>query len=174
MDRLHDRTLPLDDMCDGIVERYHASLHRALPRIRGELDALAGAGKSPAFEPIRVAFSELADSIQGHLAKEENLLFPAVAALSSADRAGRGRPPLPFATILHPIRVMEAEHVRIENALEQLCELALEVPEPDAAAPAWRQCLSDLSHLDADLREHHQLENEILFPAALDLERRVL
>jgi iron-sulfur cluster repair protein YtfE (RIC family) len=38
---------------------------------------------------------------------------------------------------------------------------------------AWRQCLTQLAQLDADLREHHRTENEVLFPRALELERRL-
>jgi len=174
MDRLRDSTRPLDAMCDDIVERYHASLHRSLPIIRDELADLAASAESPTLEVMRVAFSELADKIRAHLAKEEQLLFPALEALSLAERDGRGRPPLPFATILHPVRVMEAEHAGIENALDQLRDFALDVPEPETLNPLWRQCLSHLSQLAAELTEHHCIENEVLFPAALELERRVL
>lgn len=174
MDRLHDSTRPLDAICDDIVERYHASLHHTLPQIRNELTDLAGSGASPTLEMMRVAFVELAFRIQSHLAKEENLLFPALEALYRAHRTGASRPPLPFATVLHPIRFMEAEHLVIESALDQVREFALKVPEADTLTAAWRRCMTDLKQLDADLREHHRIENEVLFPAALDLERRVL
>jgi regulator of cell morphogenesis and NO signaling len=120
------------------------------------------------------AFGELAELIEAHLAKEENLLFPALEALANAERMGRSRPPLPFVTVLHPIRLMEAEHVRIELALDRLRELVLAVSEPDTLSASWHQCMAELSHLDDDLREHHRTENEHLFPQALELERRIL
>jgi regulator of cell morphogenesis and NO signaling len=102
------------------------------------------------------------------------LLFPAIAALAEADRAGTRRPPLAFATVLHPIRVMEAEHARIERAVGRMRELAQAVPEPDTLSPNWRHCMADLATLDAELREHHRAENEVLFPRALEVERRLL
>jgi hypothetical protein len=34
--------------------------------------------------------------------------------------------------------------------------------------------VAELSELDTDLREQHRAENEILFPRALELERRLL
>jgi len=173
MDRAYDGGRPLDAICDAIVERYHASLHESLPLIRHELDEIVSAGASPTLTVLRSAFTELADQIESHLAKEENLLFPAIEALAHAERAGGGRPEHPFSTVLHPIRLMEAEHVRIESALDQLRQCAREVGEPDTLLPAWGRCMTALRQLDEELHEQHRIENELLFPAALELERQV-
>lgn len=173
MDRGHEGGRPLDAMCGAIVERYHASLHHSLPLMGEELAAMAAIATSPALGRMRVAFVELAGQIESHLAKEENLLFPAIEALIAAQRSGAGRPELPFSTMLHPIRLMEAEHVRIESALGDLRDRAREVGEPDALLPAWRHFMAALRQLDDELHEHHRIENELLFPAALELERQV-
>ena len=173
MERLESGT-SIELLCDTIVDRYHASLHEWLPRIRDELTTMSATASSPALEMLRVAFAEVADQIASHLAKEEHLLFPAIAALSSAERAGGHRPAPVFATVLHPIRCMEAEHVRIETALDRLRELARAVTEADALSPQWRHGMADLARLDAELRQHNRTENEVLFPRALDLERRLL
>ncbi len=173
MDRL-DAAPPLDVLCGDIVERYHAALHRELPVIRDELSALCDATDSPTLRDIRFAFSGLADQIEGHLAKEEHLLFPALAALAAADREGNRRPPMAFVELVHPIRVMEAEHLRIEAAMDRLRDLVLEVAEPDCLLPGWRRCLVALAQLDRNLAEHHRQEGDHLFPRALDLEHRLL
>lgn len=172
MNLSHDASRPLDAMCADMAQ-YHASLRRSLPRIRASLDALAANDPPPAVALMRAAFASLADMLESHLTKEENLLFPALSALLDAERMGRSRPPLPFATLLYPIRMMETEHLRIENALDILRQFATDA----AAAPSsaeWRRCLGELRHLDDELRDHDRFENEILFPAALDLERRVV
>lgn len=168
-----DSEAPLDELCDDIIERYHTALHRALPLIADELAALAASSASPSMSAMREAFSDLAEQIEAHLAKEENLLFPALHALADADQPGAVRASQTFVTVLHPIRLMEAEHVRIELALDRLRELALTVSEPDTLSPAWHRCMTDLSKLDAELREHHRTENEVLFPRALELERSI-
>lgn len=173
MDRGHEGGRPLDAMCAAIVERYHASLHHSLPLMGDELAAMAATATSPAIGRIRAAFVELAGQIESHLAKEENLLFPAIEALIAAQRDGAGRPALPFSTMLHPIRLMEAEHIRIESALSELRHRARDVGEPDTLLPAWHRFLAALRRLDDELHEHHRIENELLFPAALELERHV-
>ncbi len=174
MDRDGDTAPPLDVLCVDIVERYHAALHRALPGIRDELTALCGSDASQALRAVRNGFSDLTDQIEGHLAKEEHLLFPALEALAVAERETGRRPATTFVTVLHPIRLMETEHARIELALQHLHGLTLDVSEPDSLLPGWRRCLSDLALLDRNLRDHHRAEDEVLFPLALDLERRLL
>lgn len=174
MDRPDDVALPLDALCADVVERYHLSLHRALPLIRSELASLCHESDSPALHEVRLAFSALADQIEGHLAKEEHLLFPAVEALAAAERDGSRQPATPFVTLLHPIRLMEAEHLRIESAVERLRDLVLEVAEPDCLMTGWRRCLLALAELDRDLREHRRAQDEVFFPRVLELERRVL
>ena len=160
--------------CDTIVDRYHAALQEALPRIRDAMASVSTTAASPELEMLRVAFDELAEQIEFHLAKEEHLLFPAFAALSAADRAGGHRPATAFVTVLHPIRVMEADHARIEESLDRIRVLARAVVEPEAPASAWRHCMADLAKLDAELRADHRTENEVLFPRALELEQRLL
>jgi regulator of cell morphogenesis and NO signaling len=174
MDRVDVATRPLDMLCVGIVERYHAALHRDLPAIRDQLLSLCRARGAAVFESVHLAFSDLADLIEGHLAKEEHLLFPALEALATAYREGRRRPPMPFVSLVHPIRVMEAEHLRIETAMEHLRSLVLEVTEPESLIPTWRRCLTALAQLDRDLADHHTYETTQLFPRALELENRML
>ena len=173
MEHLIDRTANIELLCDAIVDRYHASLQEWLPQIRDEIRSMSAAAACPELETLRVAFEALADQIESHLAKEEHLLFPAIVALSAAEREGTRRPALAFATMLHPIRLMEAEHDRIETAVDRLRGLARNVGEPGTLSPAWRRCMADLARLERELREHHRAENEVLFPRALELERRV-
>ena len=173
MDLTRDSSLGIDALCAEIVQRYHASVHRSLARIRENFAALSADGAIAA-DRTRVAFEELAEYIVAHLAKEEALLFPALESLAAADREGGGRPMLPFTALVHPIRVMEAEHMRIEELLARVRDEARAVAEPESLQPRWRECMSELALLDSDLREHHRTENEVLFPRALDLERRLL
>ena len=173
MNRLDQDLVGVDALCDAIVDRYHATLHERLPRIQDRLTAIGATASSPAFEMVRSAFREVAGLIELHMAKEEQLLFPAIAALSMAERRGE-RAATAFATVLHPIRAMEAEHARIELAIDRLRELARAVVKPDSLHAQWHHCMTELAKLDAELREHHRTENELLFPRALELERRLL
>ena len=174
MDRQADSGAGVDTLCALVVQRDHASLRLALPRIAGLLAELEQS--APSSQPIsmRAAFADLADQIRANLAKEENLLFPAIEALSLAERLQVRPAPLPFVTLVHPIRVMETDHARIEEAIERLRGMARAAAGSYRRSSLWQRCAVELAALDAELRAHHSTENEVLFPRALELERRVL
>jgi len=174
VERLIENGVNIESLCDAIIDRYHSAVQDALSPIRRSMASMTETAASPELELVRLAFDEIADQIEHHLAKEQHLLFPAFAALAAADRRGGRRPATAFATVLYPIRLMEAEHARIEMALDRLRELARAAIEPDGPSPTWRRCLADLAKLDADLRQHHRSEKEMLFPRALELEQRLL
>lgn len=165
--------MSLDALCREVIARYHAPLHRRLPRMRAALDRLAADGGNRDVEVMRRVFAGLADRLESHMAKEEHLLFPAIIALAGAGRERGGRSGSPFVTVLHPIRMLEAEHAAIEAALDQVRALARDLDGPDVRSPGWQRCLADLAELHADLHAHHRTENEVLFPRALEAERRL-
>lgn len=170
----HDVAPPIDETCASIVSGHHAYLHRALPIIQEDLGRLADDDcAAGVLAETRTVVADLVQQVKSHLLKEENLLFPALSALAQAEREGAKRPALPFPTVLHPIRMMETEHARIEAVMARLRALTRGFAPEDHATVAWRHCLTQLAQLDADLREHHRTENEELFPRALELERRL-
>lgn len=174
-ERSDDSRRPVDELCGLIVARHHAYVYRAIPYISRRLDTLAERESAAVavLADTRAAFADLAHQLLGHFAKEENVLFPALEAMAKADREGGYRPALPFPTVLHPIRLMETEHARIETAMDRLRQVTDGFVAPEGASDGWRQCLSAFARLDEDLRLHLRAENEVLFPRALELERRL-
>lgn len=165
----------LDELCDDVLKRHHAFAHGSVPMIRGWLATLAERQPvdSPHLVEVRDAFGEFGDLLLGHMAKEENILFPALVALAEAARARRGRPALPFPTVLHPIRMMETEHARLELCMARIRALTDGFMVADGSSDAWRQIVDELARLDDSLRAHLRIENETLFPLALDVESRL-
>lgn len=164
---------PVDALCDDILVRHHAPAHVAIPRIRGHLAALLEQEPGAVPPALPTAFAELADLLLNHLAKEENILFPALVSMAEADRDGRARPLMPFPTVLHPIRAMEAEHARLSAATESLRVVANDFAVGPEASEALRRVMRELAAFRADLLEHLHVENDVLFPRALDLDRRL-
>lgn len=164
---------PLDELCGHILERHHAYAHGALPVIRSWLSSLPTPEAAlPLMVDVRAAFQDLADQLTAHLAKEETILFPALAAMAQAYRDGGSRPSLPFPTVAHPIRLMESEHARIESAIARLRAMTGGFSVPDEASESWKRAFRELARLDEELKVHLHVENDTLFPRALDMERR--
>lgn len=165
----------LDELADYIVDRHHRYVQGAIPALRAALTLAVdrwGAAHAPV-TVVRALFDELADELESHMAKEEHLVFPAIRDLASAKRRQQAAPPMPFATLLHPIRAMESEHAHAKCLLDDIRRETSRYEAPPAADDAGRECYRQLARFEADLDEHIHLENDILFPRALDLEQQV-
>ena len=65
---------------------------------------------------------------------------------------------------------MEHEHDNAGNALAKIRELTADYRLPEDACNTFRALYDGLQALEGDLHEHIHLENNILFPKAVDLE----
>lgn len=148
---------PLDALIDHILERYHAPL-------RPELDALVEMAEKVARvhhdkDPERLTrlallVRKIREELCQHMAKEETILFPWI-------RAGNGR------TAGAPITVMHQEHESHAARLRELYELTDGFRAPAGACSTWDALYLRLGELDASLKEHIHLENNVLFVRAL-------
>jgi regulator of cell morphogenesis and NO signaling len=158
-----------------IVEHHHGYIRAITPTIQGWLQKLSERHRTrhPELDDVRQAFEQLGDDLSTHMAKEEAILFPYIDDLAAASRAGGSLPRGPFATILHPVRMMEAEHEMAEEFLERLRALTNGYTPPDDGCTTFRLCYTELQRFETDLHRHVHLENNLLFPRALELEGRL-
>ena len=165
----------LDTLTRHIVERHHKYVREMIPAIDGWLAKLVArhGPRHPELAEIWECFGELARELSSHMAKEEMLLFPAIDDLAAARRAGAAAPASPFGTVLHPVRAMEDEHRAAGECLGQLRTLTSNYTPPPDACTTYRLCYGELQRFQADLVQHVHLENNVLFPRAIELERQL-
>ena len=154
-----------------IVSTHHAYLRSALPAITGDLAALLEADRSRHPELSRVAayFDQMHRDLAQHLLKEEQVLFPYVRDLATWD-ASYARQGSPFGTVENPIRMMEREHRDATDALRTIRELTHGFTAPPDGGAAYIACMAELARFERDLHRHVHLENNVLFPKAVELE----
>jgi regulator of cell morphogenesis and NO signaling len=174
-ERLTDEWTELDGLTRHIVHHHHRYVRETLPVILGWLDKLVTrhGERHPELQAVRETFAALATELTSHMAKEENILFPAIDDLAAAHRAGGQLPKSPFGTMLHPVRVMEADHRQAGDLLLRLRDLTSGYTPPADGCTTYRSCFEALNRFEADLHRHIHLENNVLFPAALELEERL-
>jgi regulator of cell morphogenesis and NO signaling len=162
-------TVPsLADLCEQIVATHHAYLRRQLPLIDRLLDRVVTAhlARHPELARLKRVFEEFAFDIGRHMAKEEQVLFPAIARLEQDGRLPAG----PFGSVRDPIAVMEHDHDRAGDELGMMRELTAGFVPPADACPTYRALLAALIDLERDMHRHVHAENNVLFPAAQRLE----
>lgn len=157
-----------------IVERHHTYVRQSLPLITEHLEKVVAAHgtRHPELGFIQSEFSKMADELSQHLLKEEQVLFPYVAALASAVNDEGPLPPDIFGTVQNPIRMMEIEHEEASDRIVAIRQLTDGFRPPPDACNTYRLLLRELEAFERDLRVHVDLENNVLFPKAVELEEQ--
>jgi regulator of cell morphogenesis and NO signaling len=158
----------LTELADHIVETHHGFLTTELPRITGLTEKVnhAHGDRRPELAKVVSTFKLMREELESHMAKEEQILFPAIRLLESESSL----PAFPFGSVANPISMMEHEHDDAGNALRRLRELTEDFTPPADACPTYRVMLESLENLEQDLHLHIHKENNILFPRAKELE----
>lgn len=154
---------PLGALIDHIVTTYHDKLREELPRLEAMATKVAHVhgAKAPFLAQVQDIVAELSADMNEHMHKEEMVLFPAIRALEEgAARHG--------AWIQAPISVMEQEHDQAAALVAQLRELSGSYVAPEWACGTFRALYAGLAELESELHVHVHLENNVLFPRALN------
>jgi regulator of cell morphogenesis and NO signaling len=166
---------PLDELVKHIVETHHEYLKLELPVLSHRLDTVVsvhGARDPEVLPRMAEVFAALRAELEMHLHKEETILFPFIEQYGRAEVRNRPMPPVPFGSIANPIAMMEREHVGAGDALAEIRALTNNFELPPYACSTVRALYAGLQALEADLHVHIHLENNILFPRAIALEKR--
>lgn len=167
----------IDFLIDYIINIHHRYLHDELPGIKDQLDRFteSHADKFPYMKDVRDHFTYLYEELQPHMLQEEEILFPYIRQIAHAHRSREAYAGLLVRTLRKPVKnVMEHEHNMVSTVLQQIRKLTRYYQPPDASCISHRVTYSLLKELDNDLVQHLFLENEILFPKAINMEKELL
>jgi regulator of cell morphogenesis and NO signaling len=118
--------------------------------------------------PLAGTFQAMKEELDAHLMKEEMVLFPLIRSLERTP--GTEAPQFHCGSVANPIRVMMAEHDSAGQALATMRGLTGAYTPPEDACNTFRAFYFGLEAIERDLHQHIHLENNILFPRALELQ----
>jgi regulator of cell morphogenesis and NO signaling len=167
---------PLVDLTRHIRERHHRYVREAIARVQPLLDKVeAKHGKNHSeIADIRRLFTEVGREMIMHMQKEEQILFPYIDALEKATNAHSSVEPPFFQTVRNPINAMMKEHDAAGELVKQIRKASSEYTAPADACTSYKTLYQDLREFEADLHQHVHLENNILFPRAVEMETGVV
>lgn len=161
----------LDFLSDYIVNTHHSYVKKIVP----DLSAYAGkvarvhGEHHPELLEINQLTQLVCDELSSHMVKEETILFPYIKHLVAAEN--RGTALKNGNTIQKEIDTMEEEHSIVGNALDKIRSLSNNFKLPEDACASYTFLYKTLDEFENDLHIHVHLENNILFPKALELEK---
>jgi regulator of cell morphogenesis and NO signaling len=173
------RPLPYNEwslsfLADYIVNTHHSYVTKTLPELKAYATKVAKVHGShhPELVPVRQLVEDIDQELTEHMVKEESILFPFIKQLEASKSNGKKLEPAGFGTVQNPINMMEHEHEAVGKNLEKIRVLTNDYAIPEDACASYKLLFKMLEEFESDLFTHIHLENNILFPKALKLEKQ--
>jgi regulator of cell morphogenesis and NO signaling len=163
---------PLAELTRHIRERHHQYVRDSIPRVRALLAKIREkhGAKHREIGEIEKLFGDVAREMTSHMQKEEQILFPHIDALErSANGSGSVEPPF-FQTVRNPIHSMMQEHDVAGELVRQIRRESNDYKAPADTCTSHQAAYQELKQFEEDLHLHVHIENNILFPRAVELE----
>ncbi|MEZ5344209.1 MAG: iron-sulfur cluster repair di-iron protein [Pyrinomonadaceae bacterium] len=164
------------ELTDYIISKHHVFTVDEIRRLTPLMDKVCGkhGPQHPELIEIQKAFQALCDELEPHMRKEEMVLFPYIKVLAAVVSTSIPVAEPHFITVQNPVRMMMTEHDSAGDLLKEMRDLSKDYSIPEGACPSYRALYFGLEELEKDLHRHIHLENNVLFPQAIELEVRVM
>ena len=165
----------LDFLSDYVINTHHNYCRESIPFISEMANKVARVHGAYHPELIQVAqvFARIAQDLSLHMVKEEKILFPFIKDLVFAKKTNSKITDQAVGEVSNPIRVMEMEHEQVGEDLSEIRELTANYTLPIDACNSYTILFKKLEEFENDLHKHVHLENNILFPKAIKLEKEL-
>jgi regulator of cell morphogenesis and NO signaling len=148
-----------------IVNTHHKFVLKNLPELVFYTQKIASVHGENHPELVEVAdlFVKINDELLQHLKNEEEVLFPAIQEVINTNSATAKK------TIVSEITRMADEHEFAGGAMDEINRITKGYKVPEDGCNTYRVAFKLLEQFEDDLHTHVHLENNILFPKALNL-----
>jgi regulator of cell morphogenesis and NO signaling len=165
--------LPLDPaslsperLIQHIVRVYHRCVREELPALAEMAHKLAAkhGNRAPELLQVQEQVESLLAAMLAHIQKEEQTIFPFLSQMD--DNIAHER----FRSVAQGIQRMVQEHESVECIVAELRRLTHGFETPAWACATHSALFSGLRSFETSLRQHVHLENDVLFPQAIQRE----
>lgn len=167
---------PLDLLADYIEKKHHRYVQDKTLEIQPYLDKICKVHgeRHPELLEIKEEFNASAGELAAHMKKEELILFPFIRKMTKAKLENTKVDAAHFGTVKNPIQMMMNEHTVEGNRFRKIEELSNNYTPPLDACNTYRVSFALLKEFEQDLHLHIHLENNILFPRAIEIEKELI
>ena len=167
------QTVPMADLISHIKSTHHKYTREEMARLAPLFDKVCSAhGQNhPELQQIRANFHGLVQELTTHMMKEEKVLFPYIVRMEEAVIQKEPVLPSSFGSVQNPVSMMEYEHDSAGSQLRAMREASSGYTAPPGACISYQTLYKALTDFEADLHQHIHLENNMLFPRAIAMEK---
>jgi regulator of cell morphogenesis and NO signaling len=168
-------SLSLAGLCDYIVKTHHTYVNEVMPFLLQKLQKLVDVhGENhPELLGVNTSFKDAAENLSAHMKKEELILFPNIHLMEKYRIEGGVRPDN-VGLASSAINQMEAEHQVEGERFMKISEITNGYLVPPDGCNTFEVTYKTLEEFEKDLHRHIHLENNVLFPKAIKLEKTIV
>ena len=165
-------SLPIGRLIQHIVRVHHQYVRQELPRLAELAHKLTArlSDRAPEVKTVEESLEELSADMFAHIQKEEHVLFPFISQMDQDATIVYPPAHTCFRSVAQPIFMMEQEHESAGNIVTELRRLTNDFRPPVSACSMHIALFAGLQDFEADFKQHVHLENDVLFPRAIELE----
>ncbi len=162
----------IDFMADHVESSHHQYVTESISRIQNLHNKLlkTHASSYPNLRGVNEAFQTLATHLRDTMAIEEQILFPLIRFLVQVKKGNVSAAFMPE-RIEQIIAMLEVEHHAIGQHKKYLKSITEEFTLPPDAPSSVTLLYHWLQLFENDLQQHIHLENNILFPKVIELDK---
>lgn len=164
-----------DFLADYIYNQHHKYYYEEAPVITDLLIKVFNrhGAKHPELQALYQLFMQLQQELNMHFLKEEKVIFPFIKALAKAQKTGDFSELHAQPSLTDPVNEMEADHEAAGDILAEIRNLTHQYITPPNACNSFQFLYKKLEALENDIQVHVHLENNVLFPKALAIEKEL-
>jgi regulator of cell morphogenesis and NO signaling len=170
-----DRQAPLSEITRYIVARFHRRARALLVELL-ELSRQVCSGHAEqiaALWDVKDAIDQLVRELIPHMRAEERYHFRYIDGMQSPAPDREILVPL-YGTIDYPLQSLRHDHSRDITAMSDLRAITAAFAVPAGSCDRVRRLYSLLATFERELQQHVQVEDGILFPRAIEMERKLV
>ncbi len=165
--------MPLNDLIDHILDKHHVYTREEMAHLTPLMAKVAsrhGDHYGYLLE-LKDLWAAVCDDLEPHMVKEEMVLFPYIRDLEYRLSNNLTAAFPAFGTVRNPISMMAVEHEEVGELLARMRSITNDYALPDGACPSFTALYHRFEAFERDIHQHIHLENNLLFPRSVELER---
>jgi regulator of cell morphogenesis and NO signaling len=170
------KNMNASELSEYIVKRHHSYVRESIPKLKNYLEKIWEVhGKNhPELFKVKEDFSKASEALTDHMNNEEQVLFPVIHEMVKAKNENTKINAPWFGILENPINQMKEEHLNEGERFDNLAEITDNFKVPEDGCNTYVLTYNQLSEFVSDLHKHIHLENNIIFPEAIKLEKETI
>ncbi len=158
-----------------IVDNHHVFTRKELTRLEALINKVCSVhGQNhPELLKLRRLFKTIHEDLLPHMLKEEEVLFPYIEQLEKAILNTQSVERPFFGTVQNPVRMMMFEHETVGEILGEMRQVTGNYRVPPEGCISYKTLYQAMQDFEYDLHQHIHLENNLLFPRAIEIESKL-